>query len=97
MRMDAPISFSDRVRQVVQQIPRGETLSYQEVARRAGSPNAARAVAQVMAKNYDPSVPCHRVIRSDGRVGGYNRGGEERKRAILETEKRVSYGKHQRS
>lgn len=78
-----PISFSDKVRAVVKKIPAGKTLTYQEVAKRAGQPKAARAVANVMAKNFDLAVPCHRVIRTDGQLGGYNRGGTEAKRAIL--------------
>ena len=79
-------SFSDRVRVVVRDIEKGQVLSYREVAYRAGNVAAARAVARVMAGNRDPSVPCHRVIRADGRPGGYNSGGEERKRAILRSE-----------
>ncbi len=94
MRKDLP--FGDRVRAVVRDIPKGSTVSYQEVAKRAGNPKAARAVAQVMAKNFDPTVPCHRVIRSDGTLGGYNRGGEAGKRAILEAEKAPIYGEHSR-
>ena len=75
-------SFATHVRDAVRQIPRGETRSYGEVARAIGYPGAARAVGTVMKNNYDPTVPCHRVIRADGRLGGYNRG-EERKRQIL--------------
>ncbi len=78
--------FSEKVFKVVMNIPAGKTLSYKEVAVRAGSPNAARAVANLMAANYNPEIPCHRVIRSDGSLGGYNRGGTEAKRAILESE-----------
>ncbi len=80
------LSFTETVRAVVRAIPKGETLSYKEVAIRAGKPRGARLVARVMAGNFDPTVPCHRVIRSDGRAGGYNRGGEARKRAILRDE-----------
>lgn len=80
--------FSGRVKRVVRRIPHGRTLTYGEVAERAGSPGAARAVGSVMKRNFDPAVPCHRVIRSDGRPGGYNRGGEERKRKLLEAEHR---------
>jgi len=58
-------------------------MTYGEVAERVGRPKAARAVAQVMAHNYDPDVPCHRVVRSDHRPGGYNRGGEAVKRDLL--------------
>lgn len=80
------ISFKEKVRKIVAGIPAGKTMSYGEVARAAGRPKAARAVANVMAKNFDPEVPCHRVIRSDGRPGGYNRGGEAAKRELLATE-----------
>jgi len=79
-------SFSESVKTIVRSIPPGNTMTYQAVAKAAGSPKAARAVARIMAGNYDPTVPCHRVIRSDGRLGGYNRGGEDVKRAILNTE-----------
>ncbi|MDP3995255.1 MAG: MGMT family protein, partial [bacterium] len=66
--------FSEKVFRVVSQIPKGSVLTYAEVARKAGSPNAARAVGNVLNKNYDPNIPCHRVIKSDGTGGGYNRG-----------------------
>ncbi|NTW14619.1 MAG: MGMT family protein [Candidatus Moranbacteria bacterium] len=61
--------FHERVYKIVRGIPRGMTLSYGEVARLAGSPGAARAVGSLMRKNSDPEIPCHRVIRSDGRAG----------------------------
>ena len=76
-------TFAERVRFVVKRIPRGMTLSYGEVARRAGSPRAARAVARIMSANYDAEIPCHRVIRADGSLGGYNRGGENAKKTLL--------------
>lgn len=78
--------FSDKVRIVVQNIPPGKVMTYKEVAVASGRPKAARAVANIMAANYDTDVPCHRVIRSDGTLGGYNRGGTEKKRSILEQE-----------
>ncbi|NBD74370.1 methylated-DNA--[protein]-cysteine S-methyltransferase [Patescibacteria group bacterium] len=81
-------SFRDRVRSVVAGIPRGETLTYGAVALAAGNPRAARAVASIMARNVDPAVPCHRVVRADGTLGGYNRGGEGVKRALLAEERR---------
>lgn len=71
-------AFADRVRAVVKAIPRGHILSYGEVARRAGSAGAARAVGTILSKNYDPRIPCHRVIRSDGKLGNYNRGPEQK-------------------
>jgi methylated-DNA-[protein]-cysteine S-methyltransferase len=67
--------FTEKVYDVVAKIPRGKTMTYQEVARRAGSPNAARAVGNIMHNNPDTKrVPCHRVVRSDGDTGGYARG-----------------------
>jgi O-6-methylguanine DNA methyltransferase len=76
-------SFSTAVHAVVMQIPAGSVASYGEVAKRAGYPGAARAVATLMRKNYDPAVPCHRVILSNGKVGQYNRGGSAAKQALL--------------
>lgn len=71
------------MRSIVRKIPKGKTLTYKQVAARAGNPLAARAVGAVMRANYDKSVPCHRVVRSDDTLGSYNRGGEERKRKLL--------------
>lgn len=79
-------SFSEIVRDAVRQIPRGETRSYGQIAAIINRPRAARAVAMVMKGNYDLTVPCHRVIRADGKLGGYNRGGEESKRKLLRQE-----------
>lgn len=78
-------TFGDRVRDVVSKIPEGKVLTYKEVARKAGSPNAFRAVGNMLNKNYDSKIPCHRVIRSDGKTGGYNRG-EDKKIKILKKE-----------
>lgn len=79
-------SFADHVRQIVRDIPEGQTLTYGEVAAYAGHPGAARAVGSIMKHNYDPTVPCHRVVRADGKLGDYNRGGTERKRELLTKE-----------
>lgn len=79
-------TFAERVRRVVSRIPKGETLSYGEVARLAGNPGAARAVGAVMRRNFDAAVPCHRVVRADGAPGGYNRGGPEAKGRLLAAE-----------
>lgn len=79
--------FRDRVIAIVKKIQKGKTLSYGAVATRAGHPGAARAVGAVMAANRDKSVPCHRVIRADGSLGGYNGlRGVGRKRELLERE-----------
>jgi len=79
-------TFTEKTKSIVKKITRGKTMTYSEVAKAAGNPKAARAVATVMAKNFDPEIPCHRVIRSDGHLGGYNRGGEEAKRDLLVAE-----------
>ena len=78
-------SFKERVLKIVAGIPRGKTQSYKQVAILAGSPRAARAVGNIMNKNNNPKVPCHRVIKSDGTVGGYAHG-TERKTEILKRE-----------
>ena len=77
--------FQKRVYSVVKEIPEGKTLSYKEVAKLAGFPPAWRAVGNVLNKNYDSEIPCHRVIKSNGEVGGYNHG-IQKKIALLEEE-----------
>lgn len=79
-------AFQRRVYQALQDIPYGATRSYQDVARTIGRPKAARAVARACATNPVALViPCHRVVRGDGGLGGY-RWGLERKRKLLERE-----------
>jgi len=79
------MTFRDKVNRVVAKIPRGKTLSYKEVAEKAGSPHAWRAVGNIMHENRSTKVPCHRVIRADGTIGGF-RGGAAKKRALLKKE-----------
>lgn len=67
-------TFKQRVLEIVRKIPKGKVLTYKQVAKLAGSPNAARAVGSVLKQNYNPKIPCHRVIRSGGIAGEYNRG-----------------------
>lgn len=66
-------------------IPQGEVITYQELAKRIGKPSAYRAVASAVGKNpLAPTIPCHRVIRSDGSLGGYSaKGGVNAKRKLL--------------
>jgi AraC family transcriptional regulator, regulatory protein of adaptative response / methylated-DNA-[protein]-cysteine methyltransferase len=79
-------AFQRRVWEALRAIPAGQTLSYAAVAARIGAPKAVRAVAQACAANrLAVAIPCHRVVRSDGELGGY-RGGLDRKRALLERE-----------
>ncbi len=79
--------FQKEVYEVVRSIPRGQTRSYSWVARALGRPNSARVVGQSLARNPFPIVvPCHRVISSDGSLGGYS-GGVELKKRLLELER----------
>ncbi len=85
-------AFRRRVWDALTRIPRGETRTYADVAREIGQPAAARAVASACAANpLAVIVPCHRVVRGDGGLGGY-RWGAERKRALLEREQALSSG-----
>jgi O-6-methylguanine DNA methyltransferase len=82
MKPSASKSFTERVYAVVRKIPKGKVLTYKEVAERAGSPKAFRAVGNILNKNYDPKIPCHRVVRSDGTPGGYNRGAKAKQEML---------------
>ena len=84
--MTKPTPFQLRVYAVVRRIPKGQVRSYQWVAARVGNPRAARAVGQALRRNPWPeAVPCHRVVRSDGSLGGYA-WGPARKRRLLARE-----------
>lgn len=72
------MTFKQRVFEVIKKIPKGSVLTYKEVAVRAGNIKASRAVGNILHTNYDKSIPCHRVVRSDGYPGGYNRGLEKK-------------------
>ncbi len=79
--------FQQQVYRAISRIPRGQTRSYQWVARAIGHPRAARAVGNALNHNpFAPAVPCHRVIRADGSLGGYA-GGLAMKRRLLAAEK----------
>jgi len=80
--------FTQKVKSVVANIPRGRVLSYKAVAAKAGQPGAARAVGTIMRANLDPDIPCHRVINSDNSLGGYN-GLRGEKEALLRSEGHV--------
>lgn len=79
-------NFTERVKEIVRTIPKGTVKTYKEVASLAGNQRAARAVGNIMRANFDTSIPCHRVIRSNGSIGAYNRGGEKQKRELLTSE-----------
>lgn len=80
------ITFKEKVLKIVSKIPKGKTMTYKEVAVKAGSPGASRVVGNIMKQNYRKDIPCHRVIRSDGKIGDYNRGGKSAKQRILKKE-----------
>ena len=81
-------NFKKLVFEKIDKIPYGETRSYKDIAIAIGKPNSYRAVANACAKNPILIVrPCHRVIRSDGKIGGYSaKGGTVLKRALLKCE-----------
>ena len=79
------MTFLGKVLDVVKKIPKGKVLTYREVAKLAGNPRAWRVVGNILNKNKNPKIPCHRVIRSDGKVSGY-RYGTKRKIALLKKE-----------
>ncbi|MDO8494884.1 MAG: MGMT family protein [Deltaproteobacteria bacterium] len=83
--------FQQKVWRACQTIPRGEVRSYQWIAKKIGHPKAVRAVGTALAKNPTPIiVPCHRVIRSDGKLGGFSApGGLKRKKELLAQEKKI--------
>jgi len=82
-------TFTQKVYQIVKNIPKGQTLSYKQVAVLAGRPKAYRAVGNILNKNHDPQIPCHRVIRSDDKIGGYNRGPKLKKSLLVKEQKLV--------
>jgi AraC family transcriptional regulator of adaptative response/methylated-DNA-[protein]-cysteine methyltransferase len=95
VRLDLPLdvqgtAFQRRVWLALQEIPPGDTVSYANIASRIGKPKAARAVATACAANpVAVAIPCHRVVRGNGQLGGY-RWGLERKRVLLERESKGS-------
>ncbi|MCX5783874.1 MAG: MGMT family protein [Elusimicrobia bacterium] len=84
--------FYQKVWKACAQIPFGQTRTYGWLAKMAGSPKAARAAGQAMAHNiFAPAVPCHRVIASDGSLGGFSgKGGIAGKKAMLEKERKLA-------
>jgi len=76
--------FKEKVLEIVRRIPKGRVLTYKQVAELAGNPKAWRAVGNILNKNKNPEIPCHRVTRSDGKIGGYNRGGRLKEKLLKE-------------
>ncbi len=86
--MNEGTAFQKKVWSEIDKIPRGEVVTYSQIAKNMGHPKAARAVANACGANPNPIiVPCHRVIRSDGELGGYSGpGGIKKKKELLENE-----------
>ena len=75
MSINAKLSIlTQKVYSLTKQIPKGKVIAYKGIAKELGNPKLARVVGNILNKNKDPKVPCHRIIRSDGRIGGYNQG-----------------------
>ena len=80
------MNFQDNLYKIVRLVPKGKVTTYKSIAAAIGSPRASRAVANALARNFDHKIPCHRVIRSDSTLGGYNRGGAAKKAKLLRAE-----------
>jgi len=79
--------FQIKVWKEISKIPKGKTKSYKEIAIAIGKPKSFRAVANACGKNpYPVEIPCHRVIKSNGEIGGYSAGGSKVKRILLSKE-----------
>lgn len=81
--MENKTNFKFLIYEVVKKIPRGSVLTYKQIAEKIGRPKSYRAVGSALGKNRDLSVPCHRVIRNDSNIGGYNRGVKKKKELLL--------------
>lgn len=82
--------FQKKVYKAVSQIPLGQVRSYSWVAKKIGRPKAVRAVGTALKNNpFAPIVPCHRVVKNDGSLGGYIRG-LKKKKDLLELEKKIA-------
>lgn len=79
-------TFEQKVIDIVKKIKEGKVMTYGEVAAKVGNPQASRAVGSIMAKNANKTVPCHRVVKSDGSIGMYNGLRGKSKMEILKKE-----------
>ncbi len=80
------VNFKQQVLKIVKTIPKGQIMSYKRVATLVGKSQAYRVVGNILNKNHDSDIPCHRVVKSDGSLGGYNRGRDVKQR-LLEAER----------
>ncbi len=83
--------FTKKVYKVTLSIPLGQVRTYKWVAQKCGRPNACRAVGRILKKNPHPLIiPCHRVIKSSGEMGGYSAGGLRVKKSLIELERQIA-------
>lgn len=88
------LSFKEKVYRAVEKIPRGKVTTYKAIARAIGNPLAVRAVGNALNKNpFAPKVPCHRVIKSDGSVGGFASGTRNKTKLLQKEGAVVKKGK----
>lgn len=86
--------FSEAVLELTKRIPKGRVTTYSEIARALGKPRAARAVGNALNKNERPDIiPCYKVVRADGKVGGYGGGVKEKVRRLEKDGVEVKKGK----
>ncbi|MEK7061711.1 MAG: MGMT family protein [Patescibacteria group bacterium] len=76
--------FQSKVYDIVKKIPKGKVLTYKQVAEKIGNAVSYRAVGNALNKNKSSQVPCHRVVRSDGKIGGYNKGTDLKLKLLKE-------------
>jgi len=86
--------FQARVLKLVSKVPRGKVTTYREIARALGNPRAYRAVANAVARNPFPvKIPCHRVVRSNGEIGGYRLGIRRKVKLLVQEGIKIENGK----
>lgn len=85
--------FVKKVYKVVKKVSRGRVVTYKDIAEAVGSPRAVRAVGGVLNKNYSPEIPCHRVVCSNGKVGGYNKGSRAKIRILMSEGLKIKNGR----
>lgn len=81
--------FQQKVYGIVKRIPKGKVLTYKQVAQKLGDKNLARAVGNALNKNHDSKIPCYRVVRSDGKIGGFNKGVKRKVNLLREEGLRI--------
>lgn len=87
-------NFPEKAYQLIKKVPRGRVTTYKEIANKLGSKNLARLVGNILNKNSKPVIiPCHRVIKSDGKIGGYVFGQKEKEKLLRKENIKIKDGK----